>query len=86
MAFIAQVGAVEADGFGLDFAAAAVKAVLAVVIGEGYALIAFQLIRIFYKIIIANLVHGMAVAEAIAAVLTTLDAHPNAFLVSGFMT
>lgn len=55
MPFIAYIRAVEADRFGFQLATAAVEAVLAVIVGKGYALITFQLISIFYNIVIAKL-------------------------------
>ena len=85
MAFVAQVCIIKTDGFGFELATAAVEAVLAVIVSKGYALITLQLFVFLNDIVIAKLVHGVTVAEAIAAVFATFYTHPNAFLIIGFV-
>ena len=80
MTFFAQVCAVEGNRFGFQLATATVEAVLTVIVGKSYALIPLQLFVFLNDIVIAKLVHGVAVA-----VFATFDTHPNAFLIIGFV-
>ena len=80
MTFIPQISAVEADGFCFQLTIATMKTIFPIIIREGNTLITLQFIRILYKSIIADLVHGMMVAEAITTVFAAFYSHPDAIL------